>query len=200
MRFIKDCEKVLGKPIEIMKSPYGCVENVIREKRYINGCHYAPCTMELKKKIRLQWEQGKKDLCYVWGFDCNETNRAERMVKSFPEYKHEFPLIENGLTKEDAHGILERLGIRRPEMYDLGYSNNNCIGCVKGGMGYWNKIRKDFPEVFERRAKLEREIGASCIKGVFLDELEEGRGRTDEINAECSLLCEIALEKEGENK
>ena len=37
----------------------------------------------------------------------------------------------------------------RPLMYDLGYPNNNCIGCVKGGMGYWNHIRKDFPEVFE---------------------------------------------------
>ena len=42
-------------------------------------------------------------------------------------------------------------------MYDMGYPNNNCIGCVKGGMGYWNHIRKDFPEVFDSRAKLERE-------------------------------------------
>lgn len=57
-------------------------------------------------------------------------------------------------------------------MYDLGYPNNNCVGCVKGGMGYWNKIRVDFPEVFERRARQEREIGHSCIKGVFLDELD----------------------------
>lgn len=55
MRFIKDCEKVIGK-IEILKSPYGCVENVIRDKKYIRGIHYAPCTQELKKKVRLQWE------------------------------------------------------------------------------------------------------------------------------------------------
>ena len=95
------------------------------------------------------------------------------------------------LTKEDAHGLLEKLGIRRPAMYDLGYSNNNCIGCVKGGMGYWNKIRKDFPEVFERRAKLERDIGATCIKGIYLDELEEDRGSTKEILPECSLMCEL---------
>ena len=32
-------------------------------------------------------------------------------------------------------------------MYDLGYPNNNCIGCIKGGMGYWNRIRKDFPDI-----------------------------------------------------
>ena len=130
-------------------------------------------------------------LTYVWGFDCNEKNRAERIRETFWEYQHEFPLIDNMLTKEDAHGLLEKLGIRRPAMYDLGYSNNNCIGCVKGGMGYWNKIRKDFPEVFEKRAKLERDIGATCIKGIYLDELEEDRGSTKEILPECSLMCEL---------
>lgn len=120
------------------------------------------------------------DITYVWGFDLEEQNRAEQLEESMPEFHHEFPLIDKMLTKEDAHAILERLGIRRPQMYDLGYQNNNCIGCVKGGMGYWNKIRKDFPDVFERRAKLEREIGHSCIKGVFLDELDPNRGRMED--------------------
>lgn len=193
MRFIKDCEKVLGKKITILKSPYASVENVARKKKYLNGIHGAPCTMELKKKVRLEWEQGKGKLTYVWGFDCSERNRAKRMVENFPEYKHEFPLIELNLSKEDAHGICERLAIKRPKMYDLGYSNNNCVGCVKGGMGYWNKIRTDFPDVFESRAKLERDIGASCIRGIFLDELNPNAGKTNEINAECSLLCELAI-------
>lgn len=197
MRFIKDCEKVLNHPIEILKSPYGSVENVIRKTKSINTPHGAPCTMILKKKVRKEWEDKHKEerLTYVWGFDCTERKRAKRMVESFIEYDHEFPLIDNNLTKEDAHGMLERLGIKRPMMYDLGYSNNNCIGCVKGGMGYWNKIRKDFPQVFEARAKLEREIGRSCLNGIFLDELEEGKGKTNEIIAECSLLCELAMDE-----
>lgn len=75
-------------------------------------------------------------------------------------------------------------------MYDLGYPNNNCIGCVKGGMWYWNKIRKDFPEVFKRRAKQEREIGHSCINGVYLDELDPDRGKeSEEILQDCSIMC-----------
>lgn len=91
--------------------------------------------------------------------------------------------------------MLRMLGITRPYMYDLGYSNNNCIGCVKGGMGYWNKIRVDFPEVFQRMSVLEREIGHSCIKGVYLDELEPGRGRMeDEILQDCSIMCYLNLE------
>ena len=124
------------------------------------------------------------------GFDLKEKHRAERLKETYPEFNHQFPLIENGLSKAQAHGILESLLIKRPQMYDLGYSNNNCVGCVKGGMGYWNKIRVDFPEVFDKMAKLERKIGRSCIKGVYLDELEPDRGRMEkEIIPECNGMC-----------
>lgn len=68
-------------------------------------------------------------------------------------------------------------------------------------MGYWNKIRVDFPDVFEKRAKMERDIGASCIKGIYLDELEPDRGRmSDEIMQECSIFCQLALDEAGEKE
>lgn len=192
MRFIKDCEQILGKKIQILKSKYGSVQNVIKQFRYINGPHGAKCTEILKKRVRKEWEYAHRNcsITYVWGFDFKERNRAERLLESMPQYQHEFPLIDRMLSKEDAHALLERLGIPRPAMYDLGYRNNNCVGCVKGGMGYWNKIRIDFPEIFERMSKLEREIGHSCINGIFLDELEPGRGRMeDEIIPDCSIMC-----------
>lgn len=84
-------------------------------------------------------------------------------------------------------------------MYELGYPNNNCIGCVKGGMGYWNNIRKDFPEVFESRAKLERDVGYSMLKDnygkpVFLDELDPNRGNMNtEIFPGCGIMCYLSL-------
>lgn len=135
-------------------------------------------------------EHSDYEITYVWGFDHKEKNRAQRITDTYPEFTHEFPLIEHSLSKNDCHALVMDLGIRRPVMYDMGYPNNNCIGCVKGGMGYWNKIRMDFPEVFERRAKLERELGCSCINGLYLDELEPGRGRMDmEIFPECGIMC-----------
>lgn len=86
--------------------------------------------------------------------------------------------------------MVEALGLKRPKMYDMGYPNNNCVGCVKGGMGYWNKIREDFPDIFERRARQEREIGHSCIRGVFLDELDPNAGNVNtEIFPQCSFAC-----------
>ena len=195
MRFIHDCEEAFGKKVTILKSPYSSVQNVITSQRYINGPAGAKCTEILKKRVRKKWEYEHReyDLTYVWGFDCDEKHRADRLLETMPEYDHQFPLIDQGITKAEAHGLLERLGIKRPAMYDMGYQNNNCIGCVKGGMGYWNKIRMDFPEVFERMAKLERDIGHSCIKGVFLDELDPTRGRFDkEIMPDCGILCYLA--------
>ena len=192
MRFLKDCEKALGKEIEILQSQYNNVENVVKTFRFINSPYGAKCTQILKKRVRKEWEQGKKDLTYIWGYDLSEKHRSERLLEAMPEFNHKFPLIERGFSKEDCHGILRELGIKRPLMYELGYRNNNCIGCVKGGMGYWNRIRKDFPEVFEARAKLEREIGASCIKGVFLDELDPDRGKLEEeVMEDCNIICQI---------
>ena len=195
MRFIKDCEKLFGKEVEILKSEYGSVQNVIQTFRYVNGPYGAKCTEVLKKRVRKQWEYEHRDydITYVWGFDSTEKHRADRLRETTPEYDHEFPLIEQGISKEEAHGILAKLGIKRPVMYDMGYNNNNCIGCVKGGMGYWNKIRIDFPFVFKQMAELERLIGHSCIKGVYLDELAPNRGRASkEIMPDCGILCYLA--------
>ena len=131
--------------------------------------------------------------------DLNERKRADRLIESQPEYNHEFPLINNNISKQDAHAILDRLGIKRPTMYDLGFLNNNCIGCVKGGMWYWNQIRKQFPEVFEKRAKMERDLNASCLNGMFLDELPLDTGRrNDEISQDCGVMCYIALSDLGD--
>ena len=193
MRFLHDAERLLGKEIEILRSTkFSCVDDVIVSTRYINGPAGAPCTLNLKKRVRQEWERENitEPSTYVWGYDNRETARAERLRENMPEFNHRFPLIEHGMSKEEVHAKCQQLGIARPKMYEMGYPNNNCIGCVKGGMGYWNKIREDFPEVFALRAKREREIGHSCIKGVFLDELDPGRGRFKPIELpDCYGMC-----------
>lgn len=197
-RFIKDCEKVLGKEIEILKSPYGSVENASKAFGLFGNARtgFAPCTNWLKKRVRKEWEYEHRDydITYVWGMDCTEQKRAERLEETMFEFNHSFPLIEKQITKQEAHGMCEALGIKRPIMYDMGYNNNNCIGCVKGGMGYWNKIRVDFPDVFRSRANLERQFGSSILKECYLDELDENRGRmSDEIETECDIFCMLNL-------
>lgn len=197
MRFVKDCEKWFGKEVTIIQSPYKTVENVCLSHRFINGPHGAVCTRLLKKRVRIEWEMDNEDngkIRYVWGMDCSkrEKKRAENLIELMPQQEHIFPLIEKNIGKQEAHEILFASGIKRPQMYELGYRNNNCLGCTKGGMGYWNKIRRDFPDVFKKRAEMERLIGASCINGVFLDELDPSCGNEDdEINDDCGIMCEL---------
>jgi hypothetical protein len=196
LRFVKDCEAWFGKPVTILQSPLKSVEVAIRKNgKYISGPGGAPCTRLLKRSVRQNWERHNTrshPLEYFWGYDYTEQSRADRVLKSLPEHTHRFPLIENKIGKQEAHEILRASGIRRPAMYELGYHNNNCVGCVKGGKGYWNKIRVDFPEVFKARAELERWANASCINGVFLDELDPEAGLHEPpIMDECGLLCEM---------
>jgi len=206
MRFVKDCERFFGQEVEILQSRYKSVDEVHQAFGVIKINWFGKCTEVLKKRVRKEWELDHKDydITYYWGFDSSEGIRAEKTLEGMPDYKHRFPLIENHLSKQDCHAMLKTLGVKRPIMYDLGYSNNNCLGCIKGGMGYWNKIRKDFPEVFELRAKRERESGHSYLKAdgkpLFLDELDPYRGRMeDEIMEDCSIICQIALLEKDED-
>lgn len=201
IRFVRDCERWWNRPIEITQGNLKSVESACLHRQFINGPGGASCTRMLKREVRMQWEAGSQffnSFRYVWGFDKDELNRADNIVDAMPEHEHVFPLIERGISKEEAHGILLQHGIRRPVMYDLGYQNNNCVGCVKGGRGYWNKIRRDFPDVFAKRAAMERVIGGSCINGVYLDELDPTAGRDEgPIVPQCGAACEILSDADG---
>lgn len=199
-RFIADCSRAMNRDIEYIYPYYKNVEQVALANSCLNTPNGAPCTKYLKKRTRKKWEYQHRDfdITYVWGFDVDEKDRAERVVEGMPEFEHVFPLIDHGLSKSDAHGVCAALGIKRPILYDMGYKNNNCLGCLKGGKGYFNKIRKDFPEVFKERAELERKIGRSIIRDkngmCFLDELDPDAGRmSDEVDIECSIACQILL-------
>lgn len=194
-RFIKDCEKWIGT--EIMNTGSAKFKDqfeVIKKIRYVNGVGGAPCTKQLKKDVRALVEKENLFEGQVFGFEYEkkEINRAIRFAQQYPHTKPIYPLIERGLTKEQCAWLMLQNGIELPEMYRLGFHNNNCIGCVKGGMGYWNKIRQHFPDTFEKMATLEREVGHSCIKGKFLDELKQNEGRHEPpILPDCGTFCEI---------
>lgn len=194
-RFMSDCEKWYGKTIRtVSNDKYDDQFDVIESTRFINGPYGAKCTGELKKNVRLKVQRDNDYEAQVFGFEYSrkEINRALRFADQHPETNPQFLLIDARLTKQDCVNVIAAQGITIPKMYELGYPNNNCVGCVKGGMGYWNKIRDDFPDVFIRMAITERDVGASCINGVYLDELDPSRGRTSKIYMpDCGSMCEI---------
>lgn len=199
-RFLADCEAWFGQSVERLHSDrYHDVWDVWTKRRMlVSGQRgFAPCTDELKR-LTAERAQQPGDVI-VLGYTAEEAHRLLRVRERNPGETFSAPLIDAGLTKSDCFALLERAGIALPAMYRLGFKNNNCIGCPRGGMGYWNNIRQHFPDVFDRMAKLERELGQAIIpdgkvgKRVFLDELDPNRGDlATEPQIDCSIMCEIA--------
>lgn len=209
-RFFADVQAWLGREIKVLRSgEYRDIYDVFERTRWLIGVGGARCTTELKKNVRKAYQLA--DDIHVFGYTAEEGHRIERFRNENPELLAEFPLFEAGITKRRCHEIVREAGIELPMMYRLGYKNNNCIGCVKGQSGYWNKIRRDFPETFDRMATLERKLNAAICKKegvtdgkrwrkrVFLDELPPDTGRYEaEPSLECGVLCVQAGDYEME--
>lgn len=202
-RFAADVARWLKRPIVKLLPKLPDQFAVIEKERYVNGPTGAKCSAVLKMETRVAYQRSG-DL-HIFGFDAGEADRVEDFRETFPDLWFKAPLVEAGLAKPDCKGIVERAGIALPAMYRLGYSNNNCIGCSKGGMGYWNRIRIDFPPFFARMAKAERVIGHTVLRhrsgplkgqSLYLDELDPKAGRFEEGQpAGCGPLCEAAVAK-----
>jgi hypothetical protein len=90
-----------------------------------------------------------------------------------------------------------RAGVQEPRTYALGFPNANCIGCPKAtSPAYWALVRKHYPETFERRAKLSRELGARLARvngeRVFIDEIPNDQPTANAEAPACDFLCAMA--------
>jgi hypothetical protein len=196
-RFASDCEKWFGLPItNLINEKYdGSIYDVFNKKSYISGIGGAPCTMLLKKEVRIKFQLPTDK--HVFGYCAEELERFNSFLDA-NNIDAVSPLIERGLEHSDCLAIVKDAGIEIPAMYKLGYQHNNCIGCCKAtGQGYWNKIRKDFPMQFIRMAEVSRRLNVRIIRvdgeRMFLDEIIEGAGDyKNEPEIQCGIFCEMA--------
>jgi len=198
LRFLKDVEKWLGVKVETAtnsKYPSCSAVDVWDKRSFMSSPYGAPCTLELKKVARQQFEMDNDIDWHVLGFTSEEESRfcnfqTKERLNTLPV------LIEAGLSKSDCYKILQDAGIKPPRIYEMGYPNANCIGCVKStSPTYWNHVRKMHPLIFNERAEQSRQIGARLVrvKGerIFLDELHpKATGRPmKNLDFECGIFC-----------
>lgn len=199
-RFAKDVEEWLGVSIEYVlhpKYPTGSAVEVWNDRKYMSGIKGAPCTKILKKDVRHIWTEKNNPAMHVLGFTYDEKRRHDLFVIS--EISNVIPvLINNKITKGECYEILKEANIQVPKIYDLGFPNANCIGCVKAtSPTYWNLVRLTFPEIFSERAEQSRRIGTRLVrykgKRIFLDELPvDAKGqKIKDMDFECGIFCEI---------
>lgn len=206
-RFLADCEKWFGREIvNLRDTKYNASAiQVFETVGYIKGRKGAACTSRIKRGLLREFE--RPDDVLVIGYTAEEQDRLDDWKDNWPDRKISTPLIDRGLTKEDCKAMVERAGIKLPAMYLLGYDNANCIGCVKGGHGYFRAIREDFPAQFERLAQAEDKVFALHGEGAYilrhrsgpldgqrfpLRELPAGPAHRGEPLPSCGIFCELA--------
>lgn len=199
-RFLRDCEQWFGQSIKVLRSEsFADIYAVFESRRFLSGQHGAPCTSELKRiPGERVWMLGDTE---VFGYTADESHRLEQWRKDNPEKIIECPLIDAGITKDECFDRLTQAGIELPAMYRLGFRNNNCIGCVKARdhIDYWKRVRKHFPDQFNRTARLERKLGfainrvtrAGVRKRIYLDEIPEGDPTGPDPKISCGLFCTV---------
>lgn len=195
IRFLNEFIEKTGIPVKIIgdESMDYSIFKVFHSRKFIKGPTGAPCTMILKKEVRRAYQ--RLDDIQIFGYTIDEMSRVDRFIDANNEVLTDFILVDREITKPHCMAWFNEMGFQMPEMYRLGYLNNNCIGCVKGGMGYWNAIRVDFKDAFDKMAKTERLIGHALNKDkdgpVFLDELDPKRGNFKRDSpADCGFTCE----------
>lgn len=206
-RFAEDCERWFGRSIvNLRDTKYNASAiQVFETVGYIKGPRGAACTSRIKRGLLRTFEQPGDIL--VMGYTAEEQHRLDDWREDWPDRQIIAPLIDRGLTKEDCKAMVERAGIKLPAMYLLGYDNANCIGCVKGGHGYFRAIREDFPKQFYRLAQAEAKVAALHGDDAYilrhrsgplagqrfpLHELPAGKIHRGEPLPSCGLFCEMA--------
>lgn len=178
-RFLLDCEIWYGVKIEVITgisgsvqsenttyvdigNKYNSIEDVWKNHKSLNVATGAICSSQLKRRVREKWQELNDFDYQVFGFefDKKEFNRANGLSKNHPKAKSIYPLLMMGYNKEDCLKIVAEAGIEIPRTYKLGFRNNNCFntGCVQGGIGYWQKMKRDFPDKFKKMANMEHEL------------------------------------------
>lgn len=201
-RFKRDCEKWYGKEIELISgikyeidfcanskpnytfidigNEYDNIQDVWEKHKSLNVATGAICSTQLKRRVREKWQEQNKYDYQVFGFefDKKECNRALGLHKNHPKAKAIYPLLMMAYDKDDCLNTVQDAGIEIPRMYQLGFRNNNCFktGCVQGGIGYWQKMERDFPGKFEAMAEMEHKLTA--IRGEPVTMLKDQSNET----------------------
>lgn len=138
---------------------YKNIEDIWIKHLSLNVATGAICSTIAKRKVRENWQKTNEYSHQVFGFEFEkkEFNRAMGMKMNHPKSKPIFPLLMMGYDKKDCLELIKQWGLDIPMMYKLGFKNNNCFntGCVQGGIGYWQKMKKEFPEKYYKMSNME---------------------------------------------
>ena len=169
VRFVHEMAAALDMPVTEW-SDGRSVTQLFRDEAYLGNNQNAMCSRILKqipgsKYIAAAIECGY-EVVKVVGMSAKEPDRvANQAAKAVNGgFTVRFPMIETGTTKQQATDWVLSMGVKPSAIYCWS-EHANCVGCVKGGMAYWQAVAKNAPDVYAQRIALEEEFGHGILRG-----------------------------------
>jgi hypothetical protein len=168
-RFLREMAAALGVSIT-ERSDGRSVSQLFEDEGYLGNNQNTFCSRILKAEqgsafVRELKAEGH-DVYKVIGYSANERKRIDRMVGHCANggITPLFPIVRENVDKQTCADWCVSLGVQPSAMYCWA-EHANCIGCVRGGMAYWQAVDEHHPDVYEARAQAEVRFGHSIIRG-----------------------------------
>ncbi len=189
---------ILGVPITRISTeedPW----SLFRREGLIGNSRFPICSVRLKRepldrwrqlncldrgeiKQHSFWDDGRRPAIIYVGFDWNEQHRLNDLRRELPWWEIQAPMTEEPIwDKCRMRAEAEKLGLRIPLLYDLGFPHNNCGGrCVRAGISHWvhlyRVLRSRFVDWMDEEQRARQELLARGIEPFSI--LKDRRGGT----------------------
>lgn len=125
--------------------------DVFEARKFIGNTRTAHCSNILKTDRVMEWLDANSpaDEPLVLGMDWSEMDRIERAIKVWTPRPVVSLLIRFKITRPTYAKWLSDYGLRKPSLYEAGFTHNNCGGaCVKQGLQGWATLLEKYPQRF----------------------------------------------------
>lgn len=154
-RFLAEVQYELGSRLVKIGNDGRTIWDVMIEHRFLANTRIDTCSRVLKREAFQDWLASHVDpaaTTVYLGIDWSEIHRLDRARPYWESLGYDLaaPLCEPPyLGKRDAEAWLATEEIKRPALYDMGFSHANCGGgCVKAGIKDFRKLYFADPKWF----------------------------------------------------
>ena len=178
-RFLDEIEPVLG--IEITRIADGRDPwQVFKDVSFLGNSRVDPCSRILKREILDRWcKVNAPNATRHVGIWFDEAERLTRLQARSTKYSWDSPLLwKPWSTHNGALRWLESINVRRPRLYDMGFSHNNCGGfCIKAGQAQFANLYREMPDRYRYHEEQEEKIRAELGDVTILSDRRNGEKR-----------------------
>lgn len=145
-----------------------------------------PRIEEWRNKHFLKANDFITDATLYFGIGFEEMHRVASIASNWSPFSVNMPLIDHNIYRDET---LAKYDIRKPVLYELGFSHNNCNGrCVKAGQGHYKLLRERMPDVFQKLMEQEHYLKI-CVSAYRY--ITKGNKRGDVIDPQDIIPLEL---------